>query len=91
MGEYQPITGCGISRLVSFPRRFAFQPALDLRSFPTFPAVPLWECAGAHPAIQRASMMVDDSYDIRGSEQGVLSQGSIAASATSCDGRGVTT
>jgi hypothetical protein len=47
--------------------------------------MPLRKCARAHPAIQRASVMVDDSHDIGRSEEGVISSQRITGTANACD------
>lgn len=75
----------GSSRLVGLARGVAGQPTLDLGAFPTLPTMPLRKCARAHPAIQRASVMVDDSHDIGRSEEGVIGLACIAATAIARD------
>jgi hypothetical protein len=75
----------GSSRLVGLTGGVASQPTLDLRAFPTLPTMPLRKCAHAHPAIQRAAVMVDDSHDFGRSEEGVISLPSVAATAIACD------
>jgi hypothetical protein len=47
--------------------------------------MPLRKCAHAHPAIQRAAVMVDDSHDFGRPEEGVISLPSVAATAIACD------
>jgi hypothetical protein len=47
--------------------------------------MPLRKCARAHPAIQRASVMFDDSDYIGRSEKGIISSDCIAAAAIACD------
>jgi hypothetical protein len=49
----------------------------------------LRKCARAHPAIQRASVMVDDSHDVGCSEESVISLECIPATANACDDYGV--